>query len=639
MDFAGLSIIDRVLIVDEEPAAAQELRHRLLRLRIQGVGIESDARRALEDARRERPDIVLMNSALTGAMDGIEAIDAFQRLLDIPVVLMTGRTDARSIERAKACSPRGWLQRPFREGDLALVVEVAMQRHVLERRRRQQELRYATALDSIGDGVIAADVEGRITYLNAVAEALTGWRSDEALGAGPGIVQVIDEHTREPLPSPMTHGLAGHGKPVLLVTRTGELIPIDGRTTALEGSDGIVFVFRDTRRHRLAESAARRASDQLRDGQRMQALGQLAAGVAHDFNNLLTVINGYSDELLGKGGWDPRTQRLLERIRRAGTRSAELTARLLSFSRGGGAAMAHSEPDVLIADISDMLRRLIGEDVRLVTRLNYRGARVAIEPVQFEQIVMNLAVNARDAMPRGGTLAIATSRASFSEPTVTHERLGPGEFVQLTVSDTGQGMDPSVRAHIFEPFFTTKPRGKGTGLGLATVYGIVRDAGGEVVVYSCPGSGTVFKVFLPVVEEQSAAIAPPQDAAEADSIETATVLLVEDDPDVREFASVVISECGFRVISVANGLAALTLARTVGAFDALITDVVMPAMTGTELAARLRPDMPGLPVLFLSGYPEDELKDGGEMFLQKPFTRHELTLALRRLLARRQAAL
>jgi two-component system cell cycle sensor histidine kinase/response regulator CckA len=642
MDSAGLSVIESALVVDDERSAAEEIRDRLVRLRVRSVGIETDGDGALEHARRARPDIVLLSSDLRGRLDGIETADAFQRVLDIPVVLMTARADPRSIARAKACAPRGWLPRPFREGDLALVVEIALQRHTIESQQKQRELGFAAALASVGDGVIATDARGRITFMNALAEVLTGWRSEEAIGQPADTVfQVVDEQTRMPLSAFVGGRLLRQrlDAPLLLVTREGELIPVDGRMATPDGligeGFGVILAFRDARRHRVAEHAARRAVDQLKHGQRLQAIGQLTGGVAHDFNNLLTVINGYADELLDSREWDPRTHRIIHRIRQAGARSAALTTRLLNFSRSRDGSTADSDPHALIDDISDLLRRMIGEDVQLVTRLQHGSGRVPVDPSQFEQIIMNLAINARDAMPNGGRLAIETSRITFEEPTETAVRIGPGDFIQLTVSDTGVGMDSKVRGQIFEPFFTTKPEGKGTGLGLATVYGIVREAGGQILVYSHPGSGTVFKVYLPVVDgPQTSEVAEASDDT-AQSMEGGTVLLVEDDPDVREFAAATIGDCGIVVLTAASGREALEIASEIPGLDLLVTDVVMPSMTGTELVQQLRVMRPALRVLYLSGYPEDVPGASGNGFLQKPFSGAQLVRAVRQLLAAR----
>ncbi|MFM8532651.1 MAG: ATP-binding protein, partial [Acidimicrobiia bacterium] len=288
---------------------------------------------------------------------------------------------------------------------------------------------------------------------------------------------------------------------------------------------------------------------------------------------------------------------------------------------------------VLIEEISDLLRRMIGEDVRLVTRLKHGSGLVPVEPSQFEQIVMNLAINARDAMPTGGRLAIETSLVSFSEPTETTVRIGPGDFIQLSVADTGSGMDSKLREQIFEPFFTTKPHGKGTGLGLATVYAIVREAGGQILVYSQPGQGSVFKVFLPAILRPAQPAVDAAPAVErAEPLDGGTVLLVEDDPDVCEFASAAIGNIGIVVMMAGSDREAIEIANDLPALDLLVTDIVMPSITGVELARRRRMTRPSLKVRYLSGYPEDVPIGTADGFLQKPFSGAQLAQAVRRLM-------
>ncbi|MGE0864613.1 MAG: response regulator [Vicinamibacterales bacterium] len=643
---AGRTLAGRVLVVEDEEMVAAELHARLRQLHLDVIGTEQTARDAVATARRARPDLVLMNASLEGQFDGVEAATIIQRTLDIPVVLLTSRTDPRAIARAKACSPKGCLVRPFRSGDLAISIEMALHRHNLDRQLRQRELQHTAALATIGDGVLATDPMGRMTFMNPVAEVLTGWRAAAATGQpAEHVFQIVDEATREKLPCPIVGALHGEriddlsGK--LLVAGDGGLIPIDSQIAVLRAPDGsvtgAVVAFRDVRQKRLAEHAARRAEDQLRDGQRMQAIGHLAGGVAHDFNNLLTVINGYADALVEMGGWDPRVAKMLTGIRQAGLRSAALTSQLLSFSRKQVPTAQLLAPNTLVAGLIELLQRLIGEDIRLVTKLTPNLGRVRMEPSELEQIMMNLVLNARDAMPGGGRVLIETSAVTFDEDTAASpERIPAGRYFLLSVSDPGIGMDPDVQRRIFEPLFTTKAPGKGTGLGLATVYGIVRKAYGHVVVFSAVDKGTVFKVFLPIVEaedgaETAAVSAGPDPAGQE------TVLLVEDDPDVREFAAIAISQFGFKVISASTGLEALVLCESnPDLINVLVTDMVMPVMGGQELATHVRALVPGVKVLFVSGYPGDPL--GGapgaraEAFLQKPFSSGELGRAIRVLL-------
>jgi len=625
---------------------AAELHARLRQLRLDVVGIEQTGRGAIEAARRWRPDLVLMNTSLERQFDGAEAATEIQRL-DIPVVLVTARTDPRAIARATAACAAGCLARPFRDGDLAISIEMAFQRHRLEQQLRQRELHYATALATIGDGVIATDPDGRLTFMNPVAEVLTGWRTDRATGQSVGnVFALVDEATRQPMPCPIAAAIrkerAPESRQLLLLGGDGALVPVDCQIAVLRAPDGLVtgavVAFRDVRNRQLAEDAARRAEDQLREGQRMQAIGHLAGGVAHDFNNLLTVINGYADALLEEGGLNPRAAKMLNGIRQAGIRSAALTSQLLSFSRRQVPAAQAIDPNCLVAGITEMLQRLIGEDIRLVSQLTPKVGLVEIDPSKLEQVIMNLVLNARDAMPDGGRVVIETSAISFAEPTETPDQIPAGRYVQLSVSDAGVGMEPEVQKRIFEPLFTTKAPGKGTGLGLATVFGIVREANGHILVFSAVDKGTVFKVYLPVHGESEGAVPTPADGGVVEPASRETVLVVDDHPDVREFAGIAISRFGYRVITASTGLEALAICETYPhGIDLLVTDVIMPVMCGQELAARVRTILPGIRVLYLSGYPDDalgrhHLDIGGEAFLQKPFLSEALARRIREVL-------
>ncbi len=370
----------------------------------------------------------------------------------------------------------------------------------------------------------------------------------------------------------------------------------------------------------------RRAESERIQTQKLEAVGLLAGGVAHDFNNLLTIINGYADlalETLHPD--DPMRASLLE-IKIAGEHAGALTKRLLAFSRQQVLEPRVLDLNAIVGDTEKMLRRLIGEDILLKTSLDPRIGLVRVDPGQLEQVLVNLAVNARDAMPNGGQLTIETAGMTLDD---TYCRdvpgLVPGEYVMLAVSDTGSGMDDAVRARIFEPFFTTKELGKGTGLGLSTVHGIVKQSHGHVAVYSEVGHGTTFKVYLPRVDE-----APEQGRSDARSqtlpTGTETILLVEDDHAVRALAKHILTRCGYDVIEAPNGEEGLRLARAhQGHIELLISDVVMPHLGGRALAEQLTAIRPSCKVLFLSGYARDAINRRGELemqhaFLQKPFT-------------------
>jgi two-component system, cell cycle sensor histidine kinase and response regulator CckA len=382
-----------------------------------------------------------------------------------------------------------------------------------------------------------------------------------------------------------------------------------------------------------AESEAR-----LRQATKMEAVGRLAGGVAHDFNNLLTAILGYSNLVLDELGPDHPSRPDVEQIRHAAESAASLTRQLLAFSRRQLLQPQILDLNSVVGRMETLLRRMIGEHIRLDTALAPSVACISADQGQLEQVLMNLAINARDAMPTGGTLVISTRDVEVGPDLArVHRGLAPGSYVMLEVSDTGSGMDDAVMANLFEPFFTTKKRGEGTGLGLATVYGIIKQSGGYIAVRSRPGEGSTFSLFLPKTDQEKAVHATTE--KEAASIGgTETILLVEDQPEVRAIARTILSRHGYRVLEATGGREALALvAGDTGPIHLLLTDVVMPAIGGQELASQLKPARPDLRVLFASGYTDDALVQQGVLqpgadLIQKPFTREALLQKVRAVL-------
>ena len=378
---------------------------------------------------------------------------------------------------------------------------------------------------------------------------------------------------------------------------------------------------------------------QLRQAQKVEAIGRLAGGVAHDFNNILTAILGYSDLLLLRIKNDDPLRGSIEEIRNAAQRAAALTRQLLAFSR-----KQILEPKVVnlnetLNNLDKMLRRMIGEDIELTTRGALDLGRVKVDPGQIEQVIINLAINARDAMPHGGKLMIETANVVLDEVSAFRmEDVAPGIYVRIAVTDTGTGMDPDVQARLFEPFFTTKAEGKGTGLGLAMCYGIVKQSGGHISVYSELGVGTVFKIYLPRIEEAATAEAKPDRSGELPHGKE-TILLVEDEPGLRKLTKLVLQDLGYTILEAANGREALSIAkeRNICDVDLVFTDVVMPQMGGKELADHIHSMRPDAKVLFTSGYTEDAIVHHGVLnddvaFLHKPYTPNLLARKLREVL-------
>jgi PAS domain S-box-containing protein len=483
---------------------------------------------------------------------------------------------------------------------------------------------------------IADATDGHFLFLNRAARRMAGWGEMEDLSAKrledihpPAAMQVL---RIDGIPSALQNG-SWEGESVVL-NREGRHIPVSQVIVVHSSPDGevrfISTVMRDlTERVRLEE--------QLRQAQKMDAIGRLAGGIAHDFNNLLTVISGYGEIMLGNLSAGDSMREPAQIIIDAGIRAAGLTRQLLTFSR-----QTVVEPKVLnlnevVRDAEKMLQRLIGEDVLLTTVLDPTISSVKVDPALFGQVLMNLVVNARDAMPTGGSLTIQTCNVNWErDHAVTHPQIPTGQYVMLAATDTGCGITRQTKGRIFEPFFTTKEAGKGTGLGLAVVHGIIKQSNGHIDVYSEPDVGTTFKIYLPAIEAQINA----SETLDGDKSTrgSETILLVEDERVVRGLALHALESRGYKVLSAIDGKDAMrVVAEYRGAIDLLVADVVMPRMGGRELAATLRPQFPKMKVLYTSGYTDDAVVRHGILrkevsFLQKPYTPVSITRKIRAVL-------
>ena len=400
----------------------------------------------------------------------------------------------------------------------------------------------------------------------------------------------------------------------------------------------LLGIFWDITEQKKGEEKRVALQEQLYQSQKMEAIGRLAGGIAHDFNNLLTVIKGYSQlSLIETKEGDPLRGNI-EEIKKAADRAADLTHQLLAFGRRQIMEMKVLDLNILLQNLDKMLRRVIGEDIELVTVLAEDLGRVKTDPGQIEQMVMNLSVNARDAMPEGGKLTIETANVDLDGAYArNHVAVTPGRFVMISVSDTGVGMTPEVRDRVFEPFFTTKEKGKGTGLGLSTVYGIVKQSDGNIWVYSEPGKGTTFKIYLPRVDE------PLEELGERVEVKeiprgTETILVVEDEEDVRKLAVRILERQGYKVLEASQGLDGFLIAEKYeDLIHLLVTDVVMPKISGRELADRIAEIRPEIKVLYMSGYTDNAIVHHGVLgegmkFIQKPFTVDGLARKVREVL-------
>ena len=501
--------------------------------------------------------------------------------------------------------------------------------------RAQRLQLQGAALESTADAVAITDRKKVVQWVNPSFCSLMGYSAGEVTGRSAALFRTgrpEDVAAYEAMAATAAAGLVWDGE-LMSRRKDGEFRLVAQTVTPVRDGDGrishYVAVMRDI-------SQRRRLEDQLRQAQKMEAVGRLSGGVAHDFNNILNVVIGFAELLLKRLPADDGLRRYGREILKAANRGASLTRQLLAFSRQQVLQPKVIDLNSAIADMQKMLARLIGEDVELVTSFEPQLGRVEVDPGQVEQVLMNLAVNARDAMPRGGTLAIETANVDLTEADARrhHHPVVPGPYVQVRVGDTGTGMDAPTLSHIFEPFFTTKAVDKGTGLGLATVYGIVKQSKGYIWASSSVGQGTTFTVLLPRV---SPACARPavDDSNEAEPVGQETVLLVEDDEAARELWREMLGLLGYRTIIASNGAEALELAdKHAGHIDLLLSDVVMPKLGGRELAGRLRERRPGLRVIFMSGYTADTMLRQGIAsssvpFLQKPFSVQQLARKIR----------
>lgn len=880
---------EKILIVEDERLVVRDIQLRLERFGYEVVGSTRLGEDAVNMAEQLTPNLVLMDIRLDGQMDGIEAANEIRTRFNLPVVFLTAYADEDTLQRARISEPFGYILKPFDERELRTVIEMALYKHQAESKLRLSERRYAITLSSIGDGVIATNKNGEITFMNPVASALTGWDGDEVLGLPlTKVFYIINEVTRKTVESPVAKVLrsgkiTGLANRTVLLAKDGREIPIDdcGAPIIDDNNEitGAVLVFHDVTRQRRADEKLRASEERFRsvfetaligmaiadlngnllqvnqsyekmlgytseelrklsiiflthpddraksieivkqlsigqfesshlekryirkdgtaisveitnsviknaegkpqflaimaiditdkkqaeekyrsifdnaiegifqntregkfltanpamarilgyespeelmstidditgqlyveperrqdyisqleenglvqgfeckfyrkDGsaawvslstravrddddrvlfyegmleeisyrkqleeqflqsQKMEAVGRLAGGIAHDFNNMLMPIIGYSEMMLMKLHGDDPLRKPIEIIKKGAERAAALTKQILAFSRKQVLRLHVLDLNAEITDVNRMLHRLIGEDIELVTKLEPSLWSVKADPNQIEQVMLNLAVNARDAMPNGGTLVIETANVELDEEYAKfHTAVEPGEYVMLAVTDTGSGIDAVTQANIFEPFFSTKEMGKGTGLGLSTVYGIIKQSGGNIWVYSEIGHGTTFKIYLPRVKEKAEAITP---VAVYDDLlyGKETILIVEDEDGVRQVLRDILESKGYKVLVSSNGNKALEIcSKYEGTIQLLITDVVLPSIGGKEVAERILSLYGDIKILYISGYTENAITyngilDSNTHFLQKPFSSKTLLTKVKEIL-------
>jgi two-component system cell cycle sensor histidine kinase/response regulator CckA len=631
----------RLLLVEDDDDAALLVGAMLAEAGGPHLEIErvESLRAALDRLSRGGIDAVLLDLGLPDSRGAETARRLCGTHPDVPVVILTGQDDEAIGLKALQHGAQDCLIKGRVDGRLLeRAVRYSIQRKAAERELRQSETALERAQELAHMGSWMSEV-GENAALQWSKETHRIFGLDES--AFDGRLETFFAHVH---PDDLAEvrqatvvalvGQAPFGIDHRIVRPDGSVRWVHEEAEILRAADGrpvrMVGTVQDITERKQLE-------DRLRQFQKIEAIGRLAGGVAHDFNNLLGVISGFTDLLARDLEASHPARRRVDQIRKATDRAASLTRQLLAFSRRQVLQPRVLDLNTLVTDVQEMLRRVIGEHIGIVTVLSPDVGRVKADPGQLEQVIVNLAVNSRDAMPGGGRLILETGNAEFDDAFVrTHAGAHAGPYVALAVSDTGHGMDAEVLSHVFEPFFTTKEAGKGTGLGLATVYGIVKQSGGYITVYSEVKKGTTVKIYLPRVEEQvhhleAGEPGPPPTGTE-------TILLLEDEGSLREIIKEVFQEAGYQVITADDSREALRLARAhQGALDIVVTDVVMPGMGGREIAEAMTAERPGIRVLFISGYTDEAIGhhnvlDPDVHFLQKPFTAHALLRKVREVL-------
>jgi PAS domain S-box-containing protein len=619
-----------VLLVDDDRHLLHTLSD-ILRLRGYQPTTASTGRDALEVASREHPVVALVDLRLPD-MDGMELITRFRTgVKPTEVVILTGNATVESAVTALRQQSVDYLIKPVRPDELFRTLERAgerAQRRRAEAALRESELQLRRIFEAVNDGLVITDGAGRIVESNPAAARIIGVGAD-ALRGRPITDLLLSGHDSSAAPA------EGVAREYRIRRPSGEARQVEAQVTAF-APNRLAYTIRDVTEQRLMQQ-------RLGMIQKMDALGRLAGGVAHDFNNLLTAIAGYAG-LARDRCTEPSVASEIEEISRATERAAALTRQLLAFSRRQVLQPRVLDLHAVLSDLEGMLRRLIREDIGLDLKSAPPSARVRADATQLEQVIVNLVINARDAMPEGGTVSIETG--TMTVDAATARRMSPdartGEFAYIRVSDSGEGIPPEVLPHVFEPFFTTKEPGQGTGLGLSTVHGIVQQLGGFVTVEPRTLGGTTFVIYLP---QESAPVEPaePPPPAQEPTGGTERIVVAEDDPVIRALIVRQLARKGYRVRAAENASEVFRLLSSGERYDLLLTDLVLPGMSGWSIARQATRMQPELKVLYMSGYAEDSVGGGavvspGVAFISKPFRPEELAARIRGILDGKESA-
>jgi len=620
----------QILIVEDEGLIAADVQRRLERLGYSVPAIAQSGEEAIRCARSTPFDLVLMDIRIQGPMDGIATAEALRSEFQTPVVYMTAYADQETIQRAKLTEPFGYVLKPVGDGNLRSAVQIAMYKSEMERKLRDREAWLSATLRSVGEGIIATDSACEIVFMNPMAEQMTGWHGENAKGRQlMDVLGLFEAGQERPAKNPIYDLLAEESRTYTLISKAGTTLPVEiecfenracfGPSGSPDEVLGAIVTVRDIRTRQEIES-------RLMQSQRMEAVAGMAGGLAHEFNNQLTVILGYANELAERLTGADRQD--AAEIKQAASIATSLSSQLLTLSRSGEMRTEVLNLNEVICEIQPMLTHTLGKTRVLTTDLNPRTGFIRADRTRLKQVLLNLSLNARDAMPSGGELRIESSVKEIAAGSLEGRLYRPGTYACLRFVDSGQGMDKATLARIFEPFFTTKRSGRGTGLGLSIVHSIVVQSGGYVSAASEPGKGATFEILLPSIGtfQGMRQIVPGGDDAP-------TILLVEDEERIRRLVRNFLEWEGLQLLEAGSGEEAVLIAEAYSKpIHVLVTDVVMPGMNGFELAERLARLRPDLKVLFVSGYGRNNLDRHEANLLSKPFPATELLRRIRLLL-------
>jgi len=631
----GGIVSTRICIVEDENIVAFDIKRHLERAGYEVVGVFSTGEEALNSFGQLMPDLVLMDVRLGGKIDGIETARLIRERHDRPVVMLTAYADDSTVARAKESGPFGYLLKPFEERELKTTVEIALYRYDLERRLRESKEQYRLLFEEDLSGDFFADPSGTIRECNPAFADIFGYKNrEEAQKANLNDLFPDDESRAR-----FWENLASKKK--LSLMETGFLTADKRRITILAN---VIGTFNRNGELTLVKgylidiTEMKELEVQLRQSQKLEAIGRLAGGVAHDFNNILTVITGYSVMMGEKIREGIAVESDIEGITKAARKATALTRQLLAFSRKQILEPRVTDINELVTDMDRMLRRILVKDIVMHIRLDAQNPKAFVDPGQIEQVLMNLVVNAKDAMPNGGKLLVSTRNQEVPRPLPSSTgKISPGDYIVLQVTDTGIGIPESIIHKIFDPFFTTKAEDRGTGLGLSTVYGIVKQSGGFIQVTSEVNKGSDFSVFLPVTERDISEQKGERRAAPR-TRGTETLLLVENEEDVRQVIAGILARSGYSVLEADNPGEAILIAEAHGpGIDLLISDTLMQHISGIQLSERLRELKPGLKVILMSGYHDRIVEGRGEAgsdisFIAKPLDPEQFLITVRSVL-------